>query len=103
MAIVTREDLLRNDVSMPTTIYRAPATNTDSLSIPDGSAPAADTPLTDAEVTAHRMWIGYGVLGVILVAYLVSLLVRSPAQDWTWLDGWTVCGIEVVASLMCVV
>ncbi|HXC19344.1 MAG TPA: EAL domain-containing protein, partial [Acidimicrobiales bacterium] len=36
------------------------------------------------------------------VAYLVSLLVRSAAQQWTWLDGWSVCGIEIVASLMCI-
>jgi diguanylate cyclase (GGDEF)-like protein len=49
-------------------------------------------------------WIrtGYLLLAVVLVAYLISLLVRSPNQDWTWLDGWTVSAIEAVASLMCI-
>jgi diguanylate cyclase (GGDEF)-like protein len=36
------------------------------------------------------------------VAYLISLLVRNPDQQWTWLDGWSVTGFEFVASLMCI-
>ncbi|MGH9019402.1 MAG: hypothetical protein ACRDV0_00050 [Acidimicrobiales bacterium] len=65
------------------------------------------TELTDAPVTAglerpSRVWLVYAVLGVFMVAYIVSLLVRSPNDQLTWLDGWCVAGVEVVASLACV-
>ena len=43
-------------------------------------------------------WATFAVLGLILAAYVASLIVRRPDQSWTWLDGWVVCGIEVVAS-----
>jgi len=42
------------------------------------------------------------VLGVAVLAYLVSLVVRRPDQQWTWLDGWGVAGFEVVAAALCV-
>ena len=48
------------------------------------------------------MWIGFVTLSVLMVAYLISLLVRTPDQQWTWLDGWSVCAIEAVASFMCI-
>ena len=48
-------------------------------------------------------WSAFGVLGVVLVAYLISLLVRRPDQHWTWLDGWVVCGIEGAAALLCII
>jgi diguanylate cyclase (GGDEF)-like protein len=48
-------------------------------------------------------WIAFGVLGVMVVVYLISLLVRGPNSSWTWLDGWVVCSIEVAASLICIV
>ncbi|MGA2520524.1 MAG: bifunctional diguanylate cyclase/phosphodiesterase [Acidimicrobiales bacterium] len=48
------------------------------------------------------LWSAYAVLGVLLVAYLVSLLVRRPDQHWTWLDGWFVVGVEIVASVLCI-
>ena len=44
----------------------------------------------------------YAVLAVLLVAYLISLLLRNSSQQWTWLDGWSVCGFELVASLLCI-
>jgi len=34
---------------------------------------------------------------LLLVAYLVSLIVRSPDQDWPLLDGWGVFAFELVA------
>ena len=37
------------------------------------------------------------------LGYLISLLLRSPNDNWTWLDGWTVCAIEGVASIICIV
>jgi diguanylate cyclase len=67
--------------------------------VPSGvSAPEATT--RDRKST-HRVWLGYVVLGVLLAAYLISLVVRSASQQWLWLDGWTVTGFELVASLMC--
>ncbi len=44
----------------------------------------------------------YGLLGILLVGYLVSRLLRRDNQFWPWLDGWMVCGVEVVASALCI-
>jgi diguanylate cyclase (GGDEF)-like protein len=49
-----------------------------------------------------RVWVIYGVIGVLLLAYVISLLVRTPAEQWTWLDGWSLTGLELIASLMCI-
>jgi diguanylate cyclase (GGDEF)-like protein len=38
---------------------------------------------------------------VILAGYLISLLLRTDSQYWTWLDGWMVVGVELVASALC--
>jgi diguanylate cyclase (GGDEF)-like protein len=47
------------------------------------------------------LWATLGVLTVILVAYFVSLFVRSGDPYWTWLDGWVVCGVELSGSALC--
>jgi diguanylate cyclase (GGDEF)-like protein len=44
---------------------------------------------------------GYGLLGLILGGYLVSLLLRSPDQHWPLLDGWLIAAVEVVATILC--
>jgi diguanylate cyclase len=44
----------------------------------------------------------YGVLGVLLVAYFVSLIVRGPDQSVEFVDGWLVAAFEVVASALCI-
>jgi diguanylate cyclase (GGDEF)-like protein len=99
MAIVTRDDLQRSDGVVPSVVI-VPHT---SSSAADPSTPRPESPkLTNSEATTKIMWIGYALLSVLLVMYLTSLVVRSAAQDWTWLDGWMVCGIEIVASLMCI-
>jgi diguanylate cyclase (GGDEF)-like protein len=46
-------------------------------------------------------WVIYGVLFVLLAGYLASLLLRTGNDHSTWLDGWLVCGIETVASCLC--
>ncbi len=43
----------------------------------------------------------YAGLGLVLVAYLVSLLVRGPTQSIPLLDGWGVSAFELVASGLC--
>ena len=42
------------------------------------------------------------LLSVLIVGYLLSLLVRGSGSYWTWLDGWVVCAIELVASALCI-
>ncbi len=44
----------------------------------------------------------YGLLGVLLAGYFVSRLLRGDNEFWPWLDGWIVCGVEVVASALCI-
>jgi diguanylate cyclase len=43
----------------------------------------------------------YALLGFLLVGYLVALLARGPGVTWTWLDGWTVVAIELIACGLC--
>jgi len=66
--------------------------------------PSVD-PVIDAE-ELHRQQtkvrLGYVLLGVLLVAYFISLLVRRSDQHWLWLDGWSVAGFEFVVSLICI-
>lgn len=47
------------------------------------------------------MWLTYVALALLLVAYLISIVVRGSA-DWLWLDGWTLSGLELVAALLCI-
>ena len=49
------------------------------------------------------LWGTFALLGFLIVGYLASLILRSGDQYWTWLDGWVVCGIELVASTLCIV
>ena len=44
----------------------------------------------------------FGLLGFILAGYLVSKILRRDDQSWTWLDGWVVCAVELVASGLCI-
>jgi len=44
----------------------------------------------------------YALLALLLVAYIISLVLRRSDQQWTWLDGWMVCGFEIAASMLCI-
>ena len=68
------------------------------------SAPALEISSSQdrLERVTKTVWIGFTVLASLLVAYFISLLVRTPAQQTTWLDGWSVCALEVIASGMCI-
>jgi diguanylate cyclase (GGDEF)-like protein len=48
-------------------------------------------------------WTAFVVLGAVVLAYLISLVVRGTNDNLTWLDGWTVCAIEGVASIICII
>jgi diguanylate cyclase (GGDEF)-like protein len=43
----------------------------------------------------------YVILGLLLVAYLISLIARNQNQSWLWLDGWLLTCLELVATCMC--
>jgi diguanylate cyclase (GGDEF)-like protein len=45
--------------------------------------------------------IAYGILGLLLVAYIVSAVVRPDAGSWPWLDDWGVSIFEIVVSALC--
>jgi diguanylate cyclase (GGDEF)-like protein len=47
------------------------------------------------------IWPVYAVMGVLLVAYLVSVVVRDGNTDSTLLDGWGVDLFELAASALC--
>ena len=49
-----------------------------------------------------RVWAVYGLLGALLLAYLVSLIVRSPDQRSGLIDGWGVDAFEVVVSALAI-
>jgi diguanylate cyclase (GGDEF)-like protein len=51
--------------------------------------------------TTVLLWATYGLLGTICLGYLASLLIRPNDSYWTWLDGWVVDAVEIVASFLC--
>jgi diguanylate cyclase len=46
------------------------------------------------------IWAAYGLLGALLLGYMLSLIVRTPGDSSTWLDGWSVCAFEFVVCAM---
>jgi diguanylate cyclase len=48
------------------------------------------------------LWGTFGLLGLMLVGYLAAMILRPDDVSWTWLDGWVVCGVELVASSLCI-
>ena len=67
------------------------------------------SPTGAADPQTHRrgpapapIWAAYGLLGVLLIGYLISLIVRPPGDDSTWLDGWAMCAFELVACALAI-
>ncbi|HSP65492.1 MAG TPA: diguanylate cyclase, partial [Candidatus Deferrimicrobium sp.] len=50
----------------------------------------------------RAIWTVYGVLAVLLLAYLASLIVRGEDQSVDFVDGWLVAAFEVVVSGLCI-
>ena len=50
----------------------------------------------------RRVWIAYGGLGILLLAYLSSEVVRRTGQSWPLVDNWGVAIFEIAASLLCI-
>jgi diguanylate cyclase len=54
------------------------------------------------ELPRRILWWVYGLLGLLLVAYVVSVFVRPTGSNINWLDGWGVDAFEVLLSAMCI-
>ncbi|MDQ6855466.1 MAG: bifunctional diguanylate cyclase/phosphodiesterase [Candidatus Dormibacteraeota bacterium] len=57
----------------------------------------------DTRRAPHRSWVlwtVYGALGAVLLAYLVSLLVRGDNSS-DLIDGWMVAAFELIGSALC--
>jgi diguanylate cyclase (GGDEF)-like protein len=50
---------------------------------------------------ARAIWVGYGVLGALLLAYLGLLIARPAGESSTLIDGWGVAGFNIVGACMC--
>lgn len=48
------------------------------------------------------LWTTYAFLGFVLAAFLLTLIVRRSDDGWLWLDGWVVCGVQLVACGLCI-
>ncbi len=74
-------------------------------------APVASTadaaqrpPEAEQQVERRRtaLWVVYGVLSVLLLAYVLSEIFRPAGQTWPWLDNWAVAGFEFVGAGLCI-
>jgi diguanylate cyclase (GGDEF)-like protein len=66
---------------------------------------SSDIPVGYADDSSrpNMQWVvsTYVVLGLLLVAYMISLIVRNPNQQWQWLDAWLLTCFELVVTGMC--
>jgi len=47
-------------------------------------------------------WGVLAFVAVVVACYCASLLLRPDGSYWTWLDGWVVCAVELIASGVCI-
>ena len=57
-------------------------------------------PAAEVERPSGGLQAVYGILGVVLLAYVVSLVVRRNGETWTSIDGWGVSAFELLAGLL---
>jgi diguanylate cyclase len=66
---------------------------------------SSDIPVASVEESNRNnsKWVKvtFIVLSALLLAYLLSLIVRNANQQWLWLDGWALTSLELVAVVMC--
>jgi diguanylate cyclase (GGDEF)-like protein len=48
------------------------------------------------KLAPRALWVAYGIMSALLVAYIASLVIRSPTDSWPWVDGWGVCIYELI-------
>jgi diguanylate cyclase (GGDEF)-like protein len=49
------------------------------------------------------LWVAYGLMGVLLAGYLVSLIVRGEDQTWPLFSDWSAAGFEGFGAILCLV
>jgi methyl-accepting chemotaxis protein len=62
----------------------------------------ARSPVLEPERASAGATVGFGLLGLVALAYVVSLILRTNGQTWTSIDGWGVSAFEMVAGLVIV-
>ena len=67
---------------------------------------ARRSPPEEGTSPRRALWTAYWVAAALLVAYLISLIVRPDGSQWTWLDGWAVviwefivCGMAIARGI----
>ena len=55
------------------------------------------------EQTDGGVKVLYGLLGLIVIGYAVSLVLRANGASTTWLDGWGVAAYELVCGVLVLV
>ena len=68
----------------------------------DTRAPRGAAPVQPTAGGARQVWTAYAVMGVLLAAYLGSLIVRSPDQSSDLVDGWLAATFELVGAALCI-
>ncbi|MGO9487434.1 MAG: putative bifunctional diguanylate cyclase/phosphodiesterase [Solirubrobacteraceae bacterium] len=64
------------------------------------SAPFSGRPVS-ASLGGKAIWVAYAAIAVLLAAYL-GLLIDEPARQYsTWLDGWGIDTVEILAAALC--
>ncbi len=48
------------------------------------------------------LWVTFAVLVAALNVYTALLVFVPASDDWLWLGGWANCGVELVASTLCI-
>jgi len=99
MVIAIGDDFRTRATSARQVIAPQPVSNEEAA-----LAAAVDAPpsLDRLERISRNMWIGFAILSALLVGYFISLLVAPSSDQSTWLNGWGVCSLELVASGMCI-
>jgi len=62
----------------------------------------AQVPANQHSSRVGAIWIAYGVLGALLLAYLGLLVARPAGESSTLIDGWLVVAFELVAVGLCI-
>jgi methyl-accepting chemotaxis protein len=57
-------------------------------------------PITKGDGPSTAVKALYGVFGVVVVGYTISLILRPNGASYTWLDGWGVPTFELLMSLL---
>ena len=49
------------------------------------------------------VWTTLAILSFVILGVFVSLFARPVGSYWTWLDGWVICAVELIAGVICII